>query len=204
MTEQDIQFIPFNAINEFMRNDYRTTVIRTVLTAAPELPENLRKPIIQAVKKHVKVPGFRNAEKAPAAIKAIAMGKAFEKNADVVINVIAAWAEIHAELHQQVSALLDAHGWKEFPTEISLESLSAEKIKEWGILPPNVDRTRLPGFVTTWPKDNDFETLYNAFVEMYPNVEESIDNVSLMVVWISMRLPIDIEGLDDKNDEESE
>ncbi|MFZ6031413.1 MAG: hypothetical protein ACOYYS_27190 [Chloroflexota bacterium] len=204
MSEQEFEFIPFHAINEFMRNDYRLAVVRAALNAAPDLPDTFRKPIEQAVKRHVKVPGFRNPEKAPAAIKAFPMAKAFEKNPDVVAAVIAAWAESRPELRQRVSDLLKERGWQFFPEEISLESLSPDKIKEWGILPLSVDRTHLPGFVTAWPKDNDFEVLYDAFTQTYPDVDESIDNVSLMVVWLVMRLPMDVDGMEEEADDDLE
>jgi hypothetical protein len=193
MSEKEISFLPFHAINEFMRGDYRLTVLRTALNAAPELPESVRKPLEQAVKKHVKVPGFRNAEKAPAPIKAMAMGKAFEQHPDVVASVIAAWAASKPDLQQQVYAVLEKAGWKFFPTELSLTDLSPDKVKEWAILPLSADRTRLPGFATQWPHNSNFESLYDAFTAMYPDVNESIDNVSLMVVWITMRLPVDVE-----------
>jgi hypothetical protein len=204
MTEQEINFLPFHAINEFMRNDYRLSVIRAALTAAPGLPEALRKPIDMAVKHNVKVPGFRNAEKAPTAIKAIAMSKAFEKSAEVVGVILAGWAASKPELHQQVTQVLETSGWQFFPTELSMESLSLDKLKEWAILPPAVDRTRLPGFVTAWPKDQSFESLYESFTTTYPDVDESIDNVSLMVVWITMRLPVDVEGEEEAGAAEEE
>lgn len=204
MSEQEFEFIPFHAINEFMRNDYRLAVVRAALNAAPTLPDAFRKPIEQAVKHNVKVPGFRSPEKAPAAIKAFPMAKAFEKSPEVVAAVIAAWVESRPELRQKVSDLLKARGWQFFPEEISLESLSLDAIKEWGILPLSVDRTRLPGFVTAWPKDNDFEILYDEFTKMYPDADESIDNVSLMIVWLVMRLPMDVEGMEDDTDETSE
>jgi hypothetical protein len=204
MSEQELNFLPFHAINEFMRNDYRQSVIRAALSALPNLPEALRKPIDQAVKHHVKVPGFRNPEKAPMPIKAIAMGKAFEKNADVVASVLAGWAASKPELWQQVTQLLEKRGWQFFPAELSLETLAPDKLKEWAILPAAAERTRLPGFVTAWPKDNQFESIYNNFVELYPDVDESIDNVSLMVVWITMRLPVDVEGAEETETKETD
>jgi hypothetical protein len=203
MTEQDIsphkvQFLPFHAINEFMRNDYRLSVVRAALNALPNLPTKFRQPINQATRRYVKVPGFRNPEKAPTAIKVLPMAKAFEKSPELVAAIIATWAEVHVELRQQVYELLKARGWKLFPEDLSLESLSLDAIREWAVLPIEFDRTSLPGFVATWPKDNNFETLYKVFTEMYPNANEGIDNVGLMVVWLSMRLPVNVEEAEEQ------
>ena len=42
MTNKTAQFLPFHAVNEFMRDDYRLEVIRSTLNALPGLPENYR------------------------------------------------------------------------------------------------------------------------------------------------------------------
>ena len=208
MTDQEhtheTQFYPFHAINEFMRNDYRVNLIRTALNTLPELPARFRQPIDRMTKQIVKVPGFRNPEKAPTAVKVLPIAKAFDKSPDLVAAILSAWAEAKAELRTQVYELLKGRGWKMFPTEFTLEGLSPDAIKEWAILPVEVDRTQLPGFISLWPKDNDFEALYKAFTEMYPDANEGIDNVGLMVVWLSMRLPIDMEGQEEDLDGKSD
>ena len=60
MTDKTAQFIPFHALNEFMRHDYRLTVIRAALNALPNLPGHFRSPIDKLTKQIVRVPGFRN------------------------------------------------------------------------------------------------------------------------------------------------
>jgi hypothetical protein len=188
-------FLPFHAINEFMRADFRLSVIRSVMNALPELPDKLANSIHQMTRKYVKVPGFRNSDKAPAMVKVLPMAKAFEKNADLVAAILAAWCEAHAELRMQVYELLKARNWKVFPkTEgLTLDSLNPEWVKDWAILPLNVDRTKVPGFYTHWPKGEDYEIIYQQFTETYPNSEASIDQVSLMAVWLSLRLPYQVD-----------
>ena len=83
--------------------------------------------------------------------------------------ILSAWAEAHTGLRSQTHELLAARGWE--------------------VLPPEADRTQLPGFVPTWPKDEDFEKLTVAFKEKYPDTEASDDDISLMIVWVSGRLP---------------
>jgi len=202
--KKEIHFLPFHAINEFMRNDYRGNVVKTTLNAMPDLPENLVKPLDQVIKKHVKVPGFRNAAKAPTAVKVIPLAKAFENNADVVASVLAAWGETHPELRKQVVEVLKVRGWQFFPDDLGIADLKPAALKEWRILPWSIDRTRMPGFVTAWPKDSTFEEIYDTYVDMFPDGEEGIDNVSLMVVWLTLRLPVDVEGVEDEDNEEEE
>lgn len=168
---EKVQFIPFNAINEFMRNDFRLIVIRNTLLSLNQLDRKFSVPIDQLTKKYVTVPGFRNSAKAPATVKAVAMAKAFEKQPKLVAAILQAWSETLPEFRQKMYDLLTGRGWK--------------------LLPVDFDRTKLPGFLTRWPAEDDYDTLYDAFVLDNPNFEISIDQASLMVVWLSGRLPID-------------
>jgi hypothetical protein len=45
----------------------------------------------------------------------------------------------------------------------------------------------------TWPKGEEFDVLNQAFQEMYPDQNFSSDDISLMVVWLSGRLPYQFE-----------
>jgi hypothetical protein len=182
MDQEKAQFLPFHAINEFMRPDFRLEVVRSALYALPNLPEDFRPPIDRLTRKVVQVPGFRNSVKAPTALKVKPTAEAFEKSSDLVAAVLSAWAEAHPELRQQVYDLLVSRDWK--------------------VLPPEADRTKIPGFLTRWPKGEDFDVLNNAYAEKYPGSQTSNDQVSLMVVWISSRLPYQLVGEEHQADEE--
>ena len=166
-----LKFIPFHAINEFMRNDFRLNLIRTALTGKNSLDRKFSAPIDRLTRKHVKVAGFRNSLKAPVTIKAVAMVKPFEKQPRLVAAILNAWSEITFELRTQIFDLLT--------------------MREWKLLPIEADRTKLPGFLTQWPEDDDYEVLYEVFTKAYPESNASIDETSLMVIWLSGRLPID-------------
>ena len=168
---QKLEFIPFHAINEFMRSDFRLKIIRMTLTALPHLEQNFRIPIDRLTKKYVKVVGFRNSAKAPASLKSISMAKIFENQPDLVAAILSAWSAANKELQNGIYDLL--------------------KHKEWKLLPINADRTKLPGFLTTWPVDEDYEEIYQEFVADNPDIAISIDETSLMAIWLSGRLPID-------------
>lgn len=192
------QFLPFHAINEFMRPDFRLAIIRETLTSQDTLPESLSNELNQKIKKHVNVPGFRNSDKAPGLVKVLPTSKAFEKHPDLVAALLACWVEIHSDLREQVYQLLRERSWKMLDegAGIDLDDLSLELIKEWPVLPLKVNRARLPGFFTSWPTNNDFEILYKHYAELHPDSPESLDKVSLMAVWVSMRLPYHVAELD--------
>jgi hypothetical protein len=194
MPEQS-EFLPFHAINEYMRPDFRLKVVRETLLAQSTLDEHLSNELNQQIKKKVSVPGFRNSDKAPALIKVLPTSKAFEKNPELVAVLLACWAESQSELRDQVFSLLKSRNWKILADSegIDTSALNPDTIKEWPIFPINMNRTKLPGFFINWPKGEDFEALYKTFSELFPESDASIDKVSLMVVWLSMRLPFHVD-----------
>lgn len=201
MPDNTFQFLPFHAINEFMRPDFRLIVIRHSLSALSNLSNQHQDSVNRMVRRTVKIPGFRNSEKAPTAIKIVPTAKAFEKNPELVAAILSAWSESKSVLRQQVFEVLKQRGWSLLPAEsVSLTNLpSVESEKDWGVLPPEVDRSSLPGFLTYWPKDQEFEAIYQTFSELYPEENASIDEVSLMTVWLSNRLPYHISGEAESN-----
>jgi len=168
-SDKKVSFFPFHAINEFMTDEYRQQVIRTVLEALPDLPDEHRQAINKVTSRHVKIPGFRNSLKAPLAIRARITIEAFEKHPDVVAAILSAWADHQPELRQTVFNLLAARGWE--------------------LLPIDADRKKLPGFLTFWPKDETFERIHEAYPSAHPDLMVPENDVSLMVVWLSGRLP---------------
>jgi hypothetical protein len=202
MTEKT-EFLPFHAINEFMRPDFRLNIIRDTLSSQQISDEPCLNNLNKQIKKSVKIPGFRNSDKAPALVKVLPTSKAFENNPDLVGALLYCWSEIHADLRTEVFNLLSSRNWPIFNgTDLSgIASLSTDFIKEWPILPLEFDRAKLPGFYIHWPKGEDFEILYDNFAKLYPESDASKDKVSLMVVWITMRLPyeVDIEMINTNN-----
>jgi hypothetical protein len=200
---ENTEFLPFHAINEYMRPDFRLAVVRFTLTSQANLPEPFANNLNHEIKKCVKVPGFRSSDKAPALMKVYPASKAFEKNPDLVASILSCWVELQSELRDQVYQLLKTRKWKIFQEAegVDFESISIELIKEWPIFPINFNRSKLPGFFTHWPKDEDFDVLYNNFATLFPNAESSIDKVSLMVVWLTMRLPYHVDETIEESEE---
>ncbi len=195
MTEKS-EFLPFHAINEYMRPDFRLNVIRDTLAGASKLDQHLSNDLNHQIKKYVTVPGFRSSDKAPALVKTLPTSKAFEKNPELVAATLACWSEIHADLREQVLSVLRHRHWKILSEGEGIPSTVAitDVVKEWPVVPVSMDRTRLPGFFIHWPKGEDFEAIYKSFAELYPDAQSSIDKVSLMAVWLSMRLPFQVDA----------
>ena len=177
---KEVTFFPFHAINEFMTDEYRADVVRLVLNHLADLPDEQRSEIERLSKKAISVPGFRNSQKAPAALKIKPTIDAFQKNPALVAAIIAAWAELHAELLQNVFSLLVDRGW--------------------GILPVETDRRKLPGFMMQWYNGEDFDNLYQAYQAAHPGIVVEQNDVSLMAVWLCGRLPYEFVDMPEKAD----
>ena len=175
--EKEVSFLPFHAINEFMTNEYKKQVILTTLEALPGLSTDYSAPINKTIKKSVKVPGFRNSLAAPLSLKVKPVIDVFEKDPTFVAATINAWSEINSTLRGQVYKLLVA--------------------RQWDLLPIETNRVKMPGFLTIWPGGEDFETLNNAYSEMFPEPPFGSDDVSLMIVWLSNRLPYQIDDAEE-------
>ncbi len=190
------EFLPFHAINEFMRPDFRLSVIRDTLTNQAKLEDPCVSELNQQIKKKVTVPGFRNSDKAPAMIKVLPTSKAFEKFPELVAALLSCWVESQSELRQQVYTMLKTRNWPMFMgnTEMDIMPLNIDLIKQWPIFPLKMNRSKLPGFYSHWPKGEDFEALYANFSTLFPDSGASIDKVSLMTVWLTMRLPYHVDS----------
>lgn len=169
MANTQAQFLPFSAINLFMRPDYRANVVKTALASIPAQPKAVQGQFDSFTKKWVTVPGFRNSVQAPLQVKIKPFITAFEKNPDVAGFLIKLWADLHPDLKTQIFDLLVE--------------------RHWELLPADADRTKLPGFIPSWPEGEDFEQLNSIYKEKYPDSEVAADDISLMAVWLSTRLP---------------
>ncbi len=172
MNDKKIQFLPFHAINEFMLTEFRQEVLHCALAGVEQLSSGRRGALNGMVKRYVKVPGFRNGALAPLPLKVRGLVDAFGRDPQFTAQVLAAWCELHPLLAQQVYDLLKERGWE--------------------VLPVDADRTKLPGFLTTWPKADEFEALHAAFRQAHPDATDSDNNISLMAVWLGGRLPVDL------------
>lgn len=171
-TKKYEELLPFNAINEFMRDDYRQTVLHEVLTQLDEIQPELKKEISTTLSRRVKIPGFRNSNLAPIAMKAKNAANLFQQSARFASLIVDSWASLHPELKTTVWKMLTERGWEPASLETS--------------------RIELPGFQVHWPKADTFEVLGSEVRKMAPDLSETDDDISLMAVWLGNRLPYDL------------
>jgi hypothetical protein len=152
-----------------MTSEFRHEVIHNVLIALPDLPEAHRNTINKLSGRYVKIPGFRNSPKAPLLVRIKPTINAFEKHPDFVAAILSSWVELYPELRKRVFDLLISRNWE--------------------LLPLEADRKKLPGFLIIWPKDETFDAINQAYHEKYPDQVDQNNEISLMTVWLSGRLP---------------
>lgn len=173
--QKKAQFLPFSAINAFMLQDFQYEVLLAVLSNYDRLNSAQRTGLNKMIKRGVSVNGFRNAVAAPLTIKVKSSVNLFENNADFAALILASWSSIFPELRKQVYDLLLSRGWE--------------------LLPEETDRIKLPGFLAQWPKQDEFDVLVAAFRDTYSDETYSDNQISLMSVWLSGRLPYELVDL---------
>ena len=188
MTEskkEKAQFLPWSAINAFMLPDFQLEVVTDVLGGYDSLSSEQRTRLNQMIKRSVKLNGFRNATIAPLPIRARGSIELFEKNAAFAYLILSSWCDLHLVLRDAVHKMLSDRGWI--------------------LLPAETDRSKIPGFLTRWPKEDEFEVLNPAFRAQFPDLSEYSDNqVSLMAVWMSGRLPYELVEKSDIEEDDTE
>lgn len=173
MDQDNTKFLPFHAINEFMLDEYRYKVIEKVLNEIQSLSGERRARINSLIKNNLKIPGFRNSSLAPISMKMKDAIRVYKRNPDFVAQILASWSELQPELTSMVYKMLDSRGWELQPLEI--------------------DRSTLPGFQTDWNKEETYDVLDKAFFSMFPDCDiAGEDDVRLMIVWISGKLPYEL------------
>jgi len=175
--EEKIQVLPFHAVNEFMREDYRLDVLHEVFSALDQCTPMQKQLILRMFSKNVNVPGFRNSGLAPLSIKIKNSPTLFERSHDFAATIMESWSNLHSELKSAMHALLTERGW-------TVEALEA-------------DRSVLPGFQIDWPKTDNFESLIKGIQGAHPELKESDDNISLMAVWLGNKLPYNLYSEDE-------
>lgn len=163
------QYLPFHAINEFMRDDFRVAILQEVLNSYDKVEKERTLRINRLIAKGVQIPGFRNSSLAPLGVKVRQSTTLFESSPEFAALIVDCWSQLHQQLKNAIWQLLEEKNWKPLPMEI--------------------DRTILPGFTTNWPKEDKFELFVQAIHEKIPDLAENDDNISLMVVWMSNKLP---------------
>jgi len=161
--------LPYKAINVFIEEDYLQKVLEIVLSSLSKMEKGDRISFINDFKQYVSVLGFRNPIRAPLTIQVKAYLSAFEAKDEVIPFTLSAWAKLNAALADLVKNYLDSEGWKELMIE--------RKFNEGD------------GFLNDWPEKLTFDKLVKNFKKANPDADFSRDDIILMALWISGKLP---------------
>lgn len=166
----EIENLPFKTVNVFIERDFLEELVKKILTNLKKLSKEDQITFNQLFRKYVTVLGFRNPLHAPLPLQTKAYATAFEEKEEVVPFTLSTWAKIEENLANQV-----------------MEWLKAEK---WEDLALRRDFDDSLGFKNDWPDETPLETIIKKFQENNPDLEISKDDLSLMILWVSGRLPI--------------
>jgi len=161
--------LPLISLNVFLLPDFRREILTTVLNQKDNLSPEIMQELRQAIKEFVKISGFRNPLAAPQALQVRAMESPFEKESRFVKAILSSWADINSDLQAKVQAVLPELGFE-----------------------PNDQAPLYPdpenAFAVGWPEDLSFEKLAD-LVKQKTETDASSNEISLMTVWLTGRLP---------------
>lgn len=173
MTE--IEYLPFKAINVFIESEYLRKTLKSILKNINSLPKEDRISFGNSFREYVNILGFRNPLRAPLTLQVNAFIKAFEEKDEVVPFTLSTWTKINSDFANKVKSWLESEGW---------DQLSLEK-----------DFNENEGFLNKWPDGLSFEKIIEDFEKAHPDLDFDQDDLILMVLWISGRLPEEDSGL---------
>lgn len=166
--------IPLLVLNDAMREDYRSTVVKRALDALNQVSPQARQWLRAEIRQHVRIPGFADATRAlnspkrPGLVNEII--RVSHLSPKLMGAILRTWAESLPELHQTVSEFLRLQG------EPVLEPSQIED-----------------AFPSAWSPEAMFAAT-EAFLQEHPSFER--DDVALMLCYISGRAPVPEEPLE--------
>lgn len=167
MNENDVR--PYRAINVYIERDHLENVLEQILSKLNSLPKPEQINFIKKFKQYVKVNGFRNPTMAPLPLRVNAYAIAFEEKDEVIPFTLSTWTKINPDLAATVKNWLDDKGWEDL------------------VLDREYDETG--GFKPEWPEDFSLENLVEQFQKDHPEGSFDPDNIILMALWVSGKLP---------------
>ena len=100
------QYLPFHAINEFMRDDFRVTILQEVLNSYDKVEKEKTLRINRLIAKGVQIPGFRNSSLAPLGVKVRQSTTLFENSPEFAALIVDCWSQLHQQLKEGYLAVV--------------------------------------------------------------------------------------------------
>ncbi len=169
MTEKER--LSYKSINIYIDREYLESVIQFVLSNKQHLSKDEQISFTKSFNQYVNVLGFRNPSRAPQPLQINAYATAFEGKDEVVPFTLSTWAKLKPGLAGNVVAWLESEGWKDL-----------ELVREY---------QEDGGFLSEWPKKLKFDKLVKDFNKAYQDGDHDHNDIILMVLWVSGKLPED-------------
>jgi len=164
-----VENLPFKTINVYLERGFLEKILEQILRNIRNLPKETQIEFTQVFKKFVTVLGFRNPLHAPLPLQIKAFANAFEEKEEIIPFTLSAWATLNNELANGVFDWL--------------------KSKKWTDLEKNRGYEDSLGFSNDWPESQPLESISKKFEESNPKIQSTDDEIMLMILWISGRLP---------------
>ena len=161
---------PMIALNVYLLPEFRQEILSMVIAGMSALPDEIRRPVLSAIREEVKISGFRNPFSAPHSVLVRRMETVFLKQSRFVKVILKAWAGLHQDLVPAVSPVIRA--------------LSFQKNDQ---LPEYPDPEK--AFLTGWPENLTYEKLTELIRAQDQKITAGTDDLALMTVWLSGCLP---------------
>lgn len=163
------EYLPYKTINVFIERDHLQKILESILQNIKTLPKDDQISFGNFFREHVEIFGFRNPMRAPLPLQINAFVRAFEDKDEVIPFTLSTWTKINENFSKIVKEWLNSKGWKE---------LRFEK---------KFDETE--GFTRDWPENLTFENLKEEFNKVQKDLEYEDNDLMLMIMWISGKLP---------------
>jgi hypothetical protein len=165
------EILPFKSINVYIEREYLEKVVKNILEGVGKLNKEEQVRFSQNFRKYISVLGFRNPLRAPLSLQVNAFASAFEGKDEVIPFSLTTWSKVNSELADKVQSWLESEGWEDLALARDFEEDN--------------------GFVLDWPDDLSFDQVEKNFQKAHPDFEYDRDDLILMVLWITGKLPIE-------------
>lgn len=163
------EILSYRAINVFIEREYLEKIISFILKNAKSLPKEDQIEFNSHFNKYVKILGFRNPLRAPLSLQINGLTTAFEEKEEIIPKVLTTWTILNSPFSKIVSSWLEAEGWN--------------NLKFKRIYSPE------EGFIADWPKNFSFDQLDENFKKANPELKYEKNDLILMALWLSGKLP---------------
>jgi hypothetical protein len=165
----DNGYLPYKTINVLMDRDYLDQILEDVLVGKNKLSKKEQITFSNQFRHYIKVLGFRNPTIAPFPLQLRAYRSAFIEKDEVIPFTLSVWVKTHLEFADKVKTWMENNDWKTLGFEREYQESE--------------------GFTNAWPDNLSLDQLVSNFEKDHPDAKFDRNDLILMVIWLSGKLP---------------